>query len=121
MVVDSQDNLVAFGIAMPSLSRALQKARGRLLPFGLIHLLYALRFNKRGDLYLVAVNNEYQGRGVNAILINRMISVFNRFGITSVESNPELEDNHRVQAQWKHFDHRQHKRRRIYIKTINRN
>jgi GNAT superfamily N-acetyltransferase len=118
MVVDEQDRMVAFGITLPSLSLALQKAKGQLFPFGFIHILHALSKNDKGDLYLVAVSHDYQGRGVNAILINRMIEVFNKFGIKTVESNPELEDNHRVQAQWKNFEHRQHKRRRIFIKHL---
>jgi ribosomal protein S18 acetylase RimI-like enzyme len=119
MVVDAQDRLVAFGITLPSLSLALQKAKGRLFPFGFIHLLSALNKNDKGDLYLVAVSHDYQGRGVNAILINRMIEVFKQFGIKSVESNPELENNLQVQTQWKNFDYRQHKRRRVYIKHLN--
>jgi ribosomal protein S18 acetylase RimI-like enzyme len=118
MVVDEQDRMVAFGITLPSLSLALQKSKGQLFPFGFIHILHALSKNDKGDLYLVAVSHDYQGRGVNAILINRMIEVFNKFGIKTVESNPELEDNHRVQAQWKNFEHRQHKRRRIFIKHL---
>jgi GNAT superfamily N-acetyltransferase len=118
MVVDAQNHMVAFGITLPSLSLALQKAKGQLFPFGFIHILHALSKNDKGDLYLVAVSHDYQGRGVNAILINRMIEVFNKFGIKTVESNPELEDNHRVQAQWKNFEHRQHKRRRIFIKHL---
>jgi len=118
MVVDAQDRMVAFGITLPSLSIALQKSKGRLFPFGFIHLLKALNKNDKGDLYLVAVSHDYQGRGLNAILINRMIEVFNKHGIKTVESNPELENNHRVQAQWKNFEHRQHKRRRIFIKHL---
>lgn len=116
IVVDAQDNLVAFGITLPSLSLALQKGKGRLLPFGFIYLLRALNRNDKGDLYLIAVSHEYQGKGVNAILMNRMIEVFNQRGIKTAESNPELEDNHRVQAQWKYFERRQHKRRRIFIR-----
>jgi GNAT superfamily N-acetyltransferase len=72
IVVDENDRLVAFGITMPSLSRALQKSGGRLFPFGFIHLLRALRKGDRGDLYLVAVRSEYQGKGVNAILMNEI-------------------------------------------------
>ena len=118
MVVDAQDRMVAFGITLPSLSLALQKSKGRLFPFGFIHLLNALNKNDKGDLYLVAVSHDYQGRGLNAILINRMIEVFNKYGIKTVESNPELENNHRVQAQWKNFEHRLHKRRRVFIKHL---
>jgi GNAT superfamily N-acetyltransferase len=116
LVMDQDNRMVAFGIVMPSLSLALQKTKGNLFPFGFIYLLRALKKNERADLYLVAVRSEYQGRGVNAILMNKMHAVFNKLGITKVESNPELETNQNVQGQWKHYSKRQHKRRRIFIK-----
>lgn len=118
VILDENNRMVAFGITMPSLTRAMQKAKGKLFPFGLIHLMRALKKNDRADLYLVAVRPEYQGKGVNAILINQMNNVYNRLGIARVESNPELETNHLVQDQWKYFDKRQHKRRRCYIKRL---
>jgi len=118
IVVDENDRLVAFGITMPSLSKALQKSGGRLFPFGFLHLLRALRKGDRGDLYLVAVRSEYQGKGVNAILMNEITEVFARRGIVKAESNPELETNRNVQGQWKYYDTRQHKRRRCFIKHL---
>ncbi|MBN1581860.1 MAG: GNAT family N-acetyltransferase [Anaerolineae bacterium] len=118
IVVDENDRLVAFGITMPSFSRALQKSGGRLFPFGFIHLLRALRKGDRGDLYLVAVRSEYQGKGVTAILMNEITQVFARRGIVKAESNPELETNQNVQSQWKYYDTRQHKRRRCFIKHL---
>ncbi|KAF0106523.1 MAG: hypothetical protein FD146_2531 [Anaerolineaceae bacterium] len=117
-VLDRDGKMVAFGIVMPSLSRALQKSKGRLFPFGFIHLLRALKKNDRADLYLVGVKTEYQGKGVNAILMNQMHRVFLRLGITSVETNPELETNANVQGQWKYYERRQHKRRRCFIKHL---
>ncbi len=116
MVMDQNNRMVAFGVVMPSLSLALQKTKGQLFPFGFIYLLRALRKNDRADLYLVAVRSEYQGKGVNAILMNKMHGVFNKLGITKVESNPELETNQNVQGQWKYYEKRQHKRRRVFIK-----
>lgn len=118
LVVDGQGKLVAFGITMPSLTRAMQQANGNLYPFGFIHLLRALKKNDRADLYLIAVMPEYQGKGVNAVLIDQITRVFNQQGIRKAESNPELETNHLVQGQWKHFETRQHKRRRCYIKHL---
>jgi ribosomal protein S18 acetylase RimI-like enzyme len=118
VVLDQQDRMVGFGIVMPSLSRALQKAHGRLFPFGFVHLLRALKKNDRADLYLVGVKTEYQGKGVNAILMDRMHRHFVKLGITKVESNPELENNVNVQGQWKYYDKRQHKRRRVFIKPL---
>jgi GNAT superfamily N-acetyltransferase len=118
LVVNQEGKMVAFGIVMPSLSKALQKAKGQLFPFGFIHLLRALKKNDRADLYLVAVKAEYQGKGVNAILMNQMHQVFLRLGITKVETNPELETNANVQGQWKYYERRQHKRRRCFIKHL---
>jgi GNAT superfamily N-acetyltransferase len=118
IVLDEDGRMVAFGITMPSLSKALQKAKGNLLPFGFWHLLRALRRNDRADLYLVAVRSEYQRKGVNAILIHKMNEVYNRLGIRTVESNPELETNRLVQEQWKFFEKRNHKRRRCFIKRL---
>lgn len=118
VVLDGDGRMIAFGVTMPSLSHALQKARGRLLPCGIFHLMRALKKNERVDFYLIAIKEEWQGWGVNAILISRMLKVFREFGIRVAESNPELEDNIAVQAQWKHFDRRQHKRRRNFIKSV---
>lgn len=118
MVMDENDRMVAFGITMPSLSKALQKARGHLFPFGFIHVLRALKKNKRADLYLIGVRPEYQGKGVNAILMHEINQVFIRLGVAKAETNPELEDNANVQGQWKYFEKRIHKRRRCYIKQI---
>ncbi|MGV8025281.1 MAG: GNAT family N-acetyltransferase [Anaerolineaceae bacterium] len=118
IILDETNKMVAFGIAMPSLSQALRKSKGRLFPFGFLYLLRALQKNDKGDLCLIAVRKDFQGKGVNSMLMTRLLEVFTKMGITSVESNPELEDNINVQAQWKHFEYRQHKRRRVFIKNI---
>jgi len=118
IVLDENGKLIAFGLALPSLSKAMQKAQGELFPFGFIHILRALRKNDRADLYLVAIKPEYQGKGINALLIHQINLAFNRHGIKFAESNPELETNQAVQTQWKNFHTRQHKRRRCYIKHL---
>ena len=118
MVYNEKNEMVAFGVALPSLSRALQKSHGRLFPFGFIYLLNALRKNERADLYLVAVRSDCRGSGANAILMNSMYEVFRKLGVSKIETNPELETNQLVQGQWKYFETRQHKRRRAFIKQI---
>ena len=118
IILDENGKMVAFGVTMPSLSKALQKCRGRLFPFGFIPLLKALKKNDRADLYLVAIKKELQGKGVNAIMIHEMNLVYKKLGIKWVESNPELETNRQVQSMWKHYERRQHKRRRCYIKHL---
>ena len=120
-IVETEDGeLVAAGISMASLSEALQKAKGRILPFGWFYLLKAL-FIKRPkvlDLLLVGVKPEYQSKGVNALLFYDLVPTFKKMGFVYGESNPELEENKKVQAQWSAFESVQHKRRRAFKKAI---
>ena len=121
LITDAEDQLVAVGISMPSLSRALQQSHGCLLPFGWFYLLKALFFKRRShilDLLLVAVKPEYQNKGVNALLFSDLIPVYQQLGFEYAESNPELELNGKVQAQWDYFRTEQHKRRRAFVKEI---
>lgn len=118
IVVDEHNKVVAFGITMPSLSKAFQKANGRLFPFGFIHILRAMKNNNRADLYLTGVRPDYQDKGVNAIMMCEMNKVYLKYKIEVVESNPELETNSKVQAQWRFYEKRQHKRRRCFIKML---
>ncbi len=119
LVTDSDGRLVAVGISMPNMSRALQKSRGRLFPTGWYHLLKALKGDTDTvDLLLVAVAPDYQSKGVNALLFSDLIPVFNRRGFKEAESNLELEGNENVQKQWEYFERRQHRRRRAFSKSI---
>jgi len=118
VVLNEKNEMVAFGITMPSLSKAFQKAKGKLFPFGFIHILKAMKNNPALDLYLTAVRPDMQDKGVNAILMNEINKLIIKNNIRVVETNRELEDNSKVQAQWRFFEHRQHKRRRCYKKVI---
>ncbi len=118
VVLDENDRMVGFTITMPSLSRAIQKAHGKLFPFGFIHLLGAMRRFDHVDTYLGAVLPHLQGRGVNAILMVALFEGFKKYGVKTVHANPQLETNHKVWSQWRYFDTRQHKRRRVYIKQL---
>ncbi len=120
LIEDENDELVGVGISMPSLSRALQKAKGSMLPFGWFHLIKALFMKKTKivDLLLVGVKAEYQSKGVNAMLFADLVPEYIKYKFDFAESNPELDTNSRVKAQWDYFEAEQHKRRRAYKKTI---
>ncbi len=120
VIVREQDQkVIGFGITMPNLSRALQKAKGRLFPFGAFHLLKALKCRpKVVDLYLIGIRPEYQNKGVNALIFEDLIPVLNKYKVEYVESNPELETNLSVQLQWNYFQKVHHKTRRAYVKQI---
>jgi len=117
LVEDRDGNVVAFGICFPSLTKAAQKAKGNLFP-GLLYFLRALKKNDTMDMYLVGVLPELQGKGINAILMDAIMQTAIDYNIKYAETNPELEDNEKVQSQWKGFEKRQHRRRRCWQKAL---
>ena len=110
--------LIAVGISIPSMARALIKNRGRLLPFGWMPLLKAFKHNDVVDLMLITVKPEFQNKGVNSLLFTDLIPCFNEYGYKVAESNRELELNSKVLKQWEYFETEQHKRRRAFTKEI---
>ena len=117
-VLDRQNQVLGFQISMPSLSKALQKAKGRLLPFGWYHLWKAMRKPQRLDTLLTGVLPEYQGRGINAVFMTHLTQAAIRHGIKYAESNGELAENIKVQNTWRYFERRQHRRSQIFAKNI---
>ena len=118
-VADENDELVAFAITMPSYSKAMQKAKGKLFPFGWWHFLQAEKKNDRANFYLIGIQPKFQRRGVTAIILEEIFIRFNKMGIKFAETNPELEDNKSVQLLWQDYDPVQHKRRQTFVLKVN--
>ena len=119
VILDNDNKVVAFGVGLPSLSVAMQKAKGKLFPFGFIHILRALKKNDTLDLLLIAIDEKYQNKGVNAMIFNRFAQGITKNGIKYIESTRELEDNTTVRNLWGRFEHTLHKRARVYQKHVN--
>lgn len=120
IVVNDKDEIVGVGVGMPDVSHALRKCKGRLFPFGWIRLLRALKAKQMEafDLLLIGVRPDYQGMGVNAVIIADQHPYFRKYGIQRVETTSIMETNTRNIANWEMFPHKQHKRRRAYMKQI---
>ncbi|MBJ34136.1 MAG: GTP cyclohydrolase [Flavobacteriaceae bacterium] len=117
-VVDENNEMIGFTITMPSFTKALKRINGKMFPFGFYHLWRAMRKNNRASFYLIGIQKNYQNKGVTAIIFQEIQEMFNKRGITKVETNPELEENKAIQALWKNYKHELHKRRRTYRKDI---
>lgn len=119
-IKDKNDKLIAFSIVMPSFSKALKKANGKLFPFGWKYILDAQRKNDTAAFYLIGIDSEYQGKGITAIIFKEMLSMFIAKGIKTVETNPELVENRAVQSLWKDYNPVQHKERSTFKRDITR-
>ena len=118
IILDTTGKVIAFGITIPSIAKAQQKSKGKLFPFGFIRIMHALRINDTVDTLLIAVQKDYQNKGVSGIIFNDISSAFVKNGITNLESTRELENNMKVNNLWNKLEHRQHKRVRCYIKEL---
>ena len=117
-VVNEKDELIAFAIVMPSFSKALQKANGKLFPFGIFHLLKAKKTSKDVIFYLIGIHPEFQNKGVTAIIFNEYYKTFNEKKIEMCYRTPELEENIAIRQLWKNFDPVIYQRRCTYRKQL---
>jgi hypothetical protein len=117
-IVDKNDDIVGFGITMMSLSKALIKAKGKLLPFGFIHILKALKKNDTIDMFLQGVRPDYQNKGITAIIYSETMQSFIDNNIKLAITGVQLEDNLSAQLLFDSYENRMHLKRRCFIKLI---
>lgn len=118
-LVDENDKIVAFGFALPSLAKAVRKSKGRLFPFGVFRILHARDHGSLIDFGLIGIRKKYQGKGLTAIILDYIITNAKKLGVTTVETNQSLENNHKILQTWKNFrDVDNHKRYRCFIKSL---
>ena len=121
VVENAEGEIIGMGVCMPSLSRAVQKAKGKLLPFGWWYIareLWLKRKHQILDMLLVGVLPEYQEKGANALFFADMIPNGIKGGYEWAETNPQLEDNLPSQKQWKNLDCCIHKHRAVFAKEL---
>ena len=119
VVCDENENVVAFGFCLPGIGKAVQKSGGKLTPACLLRLLKAIKNPESIDLALVGIMPQYRKSGLSALMLIKMQNMLKTGKIEYMETNLNLETNANIQAQWRHFDYIQHKRRRSYIKKLN--
>ncbi len=121
-ILDGNDNdrLIGFGITFSSFSRALQKSKGRLFPFGWWHLLKVLKWHQTDtvDLMLIGVLPEYRPKGANSLIFDDLIRWYQRYGFEWAETGPQMETNDGVLSQWQYLDSKVIRRHRCYKKRL---
>ena len=119
-IEDKEGNLIAAGVSIPSLSKALQKCNGEIFPFGWYEILKAMYWKKSDtvEFLLIGVKPEWQNKGINSLIICDLLKRYRENGFLYAETNANLETNTKIQAMWAPFEHEQHKKRWIFAKDI---
>ncbi len=117
-IVDKNDDLIAFAIVMPEFAKALQKAKGKLFPFGIGHILRAKKNSKDVVFYLIGIHPDYQNKGIHAVIFYEYYDIFVKKGIENCYRTPELDDNKAIQNIWKHFNPRVYRKRKTFRKDL---
>lgn len=120
VIVNEQEEIVGLAVTMASLSKAMQKTKGRLFPFGWYHLLKALKWKHEdnAEMLLIGVRPDLQGLGVNTLFFEDLIPIYNRYGFKWAETGPQLEHNSHELTQWKPLNPKFVKRRRCFTKKL---
>ncbi|MBQ7579574.1 MAG: GNAT family N-acetyltransferase [Clostridia bacterium] len=118
LIFNKEDELIGFGLGYPSLAEAMNKSKGRYLPFGFIRMLKAIKNPKVVELGLIAVKPEYQKQGVTSIIINNMLARLRKNKIDHCDTGAQLETNLPAIAALDMFDREVVRRKVCYIKKL---
>jgi GNAT superfamily N-acetyltransferase len=114
-----KDEIVGFLFAFPDVSAALQRARGRLFPFGIVDILLEMKRTKTISGNGMGILPEFQGKGGNALLYYEMgktVFSFNQF--QHVEMTQVAETAVQMRADLKNLNGVEYKNHRVYRKMI---
>ncbi|PIP55233.1 MAG: hypothetical protein COX07_01020 [Bacteroidetes bacterium CG23_combo_of_CG06-09_8_20_14_all_32_9] len=117
-MVKLKGEMVGFIIGLPSLSEAMQKANGKLFPFGFLHILKARKGKDVMDQLLTGVKKEVISTGAGVILMAEIQKQMLSKGMKFIETTGIFETNFNAISNWKNYEHIQHKRKRCFRKTL---
>lgn len=118
IVVDSSQQVVAFVVGMPDISKGFKKAKGKLFPFGFIHILRAFKQTNQLNLLLGCVQDDLQNSGLIALMAQSMYKSAKENGLTVLDSHLVLEENKKMRGVMERMDHEIYKKYRIYEKKL---
>ena len=117
-IQNDKGEMVAYGLHLPSIAKAVQPSGGRLTPAGIMRILKARKHCDVLDFALIGVRKDYRNCGVPAMLLVKGFDVLNTGRYEHFETNLQLTTNLNILTLFNHFDKKLHKRRRSYLKSI---
>jgi hypothetical protein len=118
IVITEKEEIVAFIIGMPDIAEGLKKSDGKLLPFGIFHILRAAKKTDQLVLLLGGIRQDYQGKGLDALMGIRMLESASKRKFRIIDSHVELETNVKVRAEMEKMGGKVAKMFRIFQKKL---
>jgi GNAT superfamily N-acetyltransferase len=119
-VVEVDNTPAGFLIAVPDAHEALKLAKGRLLPFGLLRILWKLKVQgcRRIRTMAMGVLPAFRGKGLDAFLVHHLSNQARELGYEGSELGWILEDNAPMLGHLAHLGARRTKTYRVYDRAI---
>jgi hypothetical protein len=117
-IITHEDQVVGFLFAFLDISAAMQRARGRLFPFGLIDMLLEMRRTEWITLNGAGVLPEFQGKGGNAILYTEIEKTLNSYTFKHGELTQVAETATQMRADLLNLGSMPIKNHRVYRKKL---
>lgn len=117
-VMDEDDKLVAFVIAMPDIGEGFKKAKGKLFPFGFIHILSSFKKATQLNLLLGCVKDTRRNSGIDALLAVSLFEAAQKGKLKVLDSHLIMEENTKMRALMDRLGGIVYKRYRIFEKGI---
>ncbi len=109
----------AFCLLLPDLNIALKAAHGALNPLNIIPFLYRFKFKlNRGRMLTLGVKQEFRGKGLELLLIERAIASAKRLGWEWGEMSWTLEDNKLINGTIEALGGELYRRYRLFEKKL---
>lgn len=117
-VITHGEDIVGFLFAFPDVSAALQRARGRLFPFGIFDLMLELRRTKWVAVNGIGILPEFQGRGGNALMYSQMEKTLQDFQFDEGDLTQVAETAWEMRQDLINLGGKPYKNHRVFIKDI---
>lgn len=118
VIVNSNNETVAFVIGMPDISKGIKQSRGYLYPIGFVPVLLSGRKAPQLNLLLGAIRPDHQNKGLNSVLGSAMLVSARKAGKTHMDSHLEMETNTKVRAEMEFMGGKVYKKYRIFQRPL---
>lgn len=117
IVVDKNNSVVGFGLAIPGIAKELNKSKGSLLSMQSFKMIKAFKKPNYAEILFICVSPKNRNKGIEDLIASKLILGFKKYKISYTNTNPIIYDDFGKQMVEK-FEHIKHKKRVAYFKIL---